>query len=137
MSEDRGEAATRRMEIVISYVLRIGVVVSVGIIAAGLIVFFVHHGHDAALAGGTSYHTFTKGSWGFPHTLGELVHALARGSGRGYMVLGVLILILTPVLRVAVSVVAFFIARDRAMVVITLFVLCCLVGSFFLGGGAS
>jgi len=47
--------------------------------------------------------------------------------------LGVLLLIATPVLRVAVSVIGFAIGHDRRFVVITLAVLAVLIGSFAVG----
>jgi len=48
--------------------------------------------------------------------------------------LGLLLLIATPVLRVMVSVVAFALERDRRFVLITGAVLCVLIGSFAIGG---
>jgi len=47
--------------------------------------------------------------------------------------LGLLILIATPVVRVAASVVAFAVERDRLYVAITLYVLAVILVSFFLG----
>ena len=48
--------------------------------------------------------------------------------------LGVLILILTPILRVAVGVLSFLYEKDPPMALVTLYVLVVLVGSFFLAG---
>jgi uncharacterized membrane protein len=47
--------------------------------------------------------------------------------------LGLLLLIATPVLRVAVSVIGFALDRDRLFVLITLAVLAVLIGSFAIG----
>jgi uncharacterized membrane protein len=124
----------RQAEIAISLVLRIGVTVSIAVVAAGLALMFVHHPAYGHLRGPFSYHRLTSGSTLFPHTFPQLGAALGAGDGRGVVVLGLLILIVTPVLRVAVSVLAFVYERDRAMTLVTLFVLTALVGSFFLGG---
>ncbi len=124
----------RRVELTISLVLRVGVTLSVAVIAAGLALMFVHHPQYGHLSGPFSYHRVTSTSTKFPHTLPQLAAALAAGEGRGVVVVGILLLILTPVLRVAVSVISFLYERDRAMTLVTLFVLAALVGSFLLGG---
>ncbi len=128
------DAKVRKVELAISLVLRIGVTLSVAVIAAGLALIFAHHPRYGHLSGSYSYHRLTSGSTEFPHTMSGLGASLRAGDGRGVVVLGVLLLILTPVLRVAVSTVAFVYERDRAMTLVTLFVLSALVGSFFLGG---
>jgi uncharacterized membrane protein len=50
------------------------------------------------------------------------------------VVLGVLLLILTPILRVAVGVLSFMYEKDAPMTVVTLYVLAVLIASFFLAG---
>jgi uncharacterized membrane protein len=122
----------RQVEIAISLVLRIGVIVSVLVILAGLVMMFLHDPRYAALDGGISFHALVGGHAEFPHSLTQLSRALAAGEGRGVVVLGVLLLILTPVLRVAVSVLSFVYEKDPPMVLVTLFVLLVLIASFFL-----
>ena len=53
------------------------------------------------------------------------------------MVLGLMLLVATPVLRVAVSVIAFGLERDMRYVIITLIVLAILITSFLLGRGGA
>lgn len=127
------DVQVRRMELAISLVLRIGVTVSVLTIAVGLALFFFHHPSYATLTGHVSYHQVTSPSTPFPHTLGQLKASLAAGDGRGVIVVGVLLLILTPVLRVAISVLAFGLEKDGPMTIVTVFVLAMLILSFFLG----
>ena len=55
-----------------------------------------------------------------------------RGGGRWFYV-GLLVLIATPVLRVAVSILAFWQEGDRKFVLITSVVLALLLASFLLG----
>jgi uncharacterized membrane protein len=128
------EEKVRKVELVISLVLRVGVIVSVAVIAAGLGLMFAHHGAYLPIRGHFSYRNLTSQQTPFPHSFSSLGHAIARGEGRGIVVLGVLILILTPVLRVAVGVLSFVYEKDPPMVVVTLYVLVVLVGSFFLAG---
>ena len=127
------EEKVRQSEIAISLVLRIGVSVAVALVMAGLGLTFARHPGYAHLSG-SSYHPLTRLGAKFPHTIGQLGHALAIGDGRGLIGLGLVVLIATPVLRVAVAVLTFAYEKDPPMTIVTLFVLAVLVGSFFVGG---
>ena len=128
------EEKIRKIEFAISLVLRVGVILSVSVIAIGLAVMFYHHGDYTSITGHVSYRSLTSRTTPFPHTLGQLRTSLAHGDGRGVVVLGVFLLILTPILRVAVGVVSFLYEKDVPMALVTLFVLVVLIGSFFLAG---
>lgn len=128
------EAKVRKVDIAISLVLRIGVSLSVIVIAVGLGIMFYHHPEYASVTSHFSYKALTSKRTVFPHSLGSLGHSIARGHGRGIVVAGVLLLILTPVARVAVGVLSFMYEKDLPMTIVTLFVLAVLVGSFFLAG---
>ncbi|HEY3994144.1 MAG TPA: TSUP family transporter [Ktedonobacteraceae bacterium] len=67
----------------------------------------------------------------FPFTLSQLALDLAQFHPQGIITLGLLLLIATPVLRVAVSIVTFVVERDRAYIVITWIVLAILLFSIF------
>lgn len=131
----RMEEKVRQVEVAISLVLRIGVVVSVLVIAVGLGLMFAHHGAYAAVRGHVSYKALTSAHAAFPHSFGALGRSLAHGDGRGVIVLGVLVLVLTPVLRVAVGVLSFLYEKDVPMALVTLAVLVVLICSFALAGG--
>jgi uncharacterized membrane protein len=62
-----------------------------------------------------------------------VVRGIQHSQGRAIVTLGLLLLVATPVLRVAVSVIAFVYQRDRTFVVITSVVLLLLITSFMLG----
>ena len=128
------EEKVRKVELAISLVLRVGVVVSVLVIAVGLGLMFAHHAAYLPISGHFSYKELTATTTQFPHSFGSLGRSIARGDGRGIVVLGVMILILTPVLRVAVGVLSFLYEKDHPMALVTLYVLVVLVGSFFLAG---
>jgi uncharacterized membrane protein len=121
----------RRTEVAISMLLRIGVVVSVAVIVAGLIVSFGRHRAYRVSSGVRDQ--ILHGHSQFPHTIGALISGLAAGQGQALVALGLLLLLLTPIARVAVSIVAFVYQRDRTYVFIAGFVLAVLVTSFFLG----
>ncbi len=128
------EEKIRLTEITISLVLRIGVSVSVLVFIAGIVVMFVHHPSYASFSGSISYHGLTSGTTQFPHSFSALATSLSKGQGRGIIVLGTMLLILTPILRVAVAIVSFSIEKDPAMTLVTIFVMAVLILSFLLAG---
>ena len=124
----------RKVEVLISMVLRVGVVISALVILVGLVLMFAHHGSYLSVRGGVSYKVLTSGATQFPHSFATLRNSLAHADGRGIVVLGVMVLILTPVLRVAVGVLSFLYERDIPMASATFYVLVVLIASFFLAG---
>jgi uncharacterized membrane protein len=128
------EEKVRKVEVAISLVLRIGVSLSVVVVGVGLGLMFAHNPRYATFGGSVSYHSLTSSHSVFPHSFGALASSLGHGQGRGVVVLGVLLLILTPILRVAVGVVSFVYEKDLPMTVVTLYVLLVLVLSFVLAG---
>ena len=66
-------------------------------------------------------------------TIPAVVVGLMAFSGESIAVLGLLLLVATPVLRVAISIFAFLYQKDRVFVVITSVVLMLLLLSFMLG----
>ena len=64
-------------------------------------------------------------------------HGLATGRGQAIVALGLVILIATPIMRVAISLVGFGIERDYVYATISAIVLALLMLSFFLGAGGS
>ena len=120
-----------RVEIVISWVLRVGVVTSLAIVVAGLVLIFVHH--PELLTSTTRLHDLTQRGAVFPHTLSDVFQGLIRTRGEATVAFGLLLLILTPVTRVAVSILAFLYQRDRVFTFITLTVLIILLMSFVIG----
>ena len=66
-------------------------------------------------------------------SVGRLASGLARGDGVGFVVIGLVLLIATPVLRVAISIILFARQADLAYVVITSGVFALLIISFLAG----
>jgi uncharacterized membrane protein len=147
MSAPQGETAGRegvepltRMELVISYGLRIGVLVSAAIIAIGVLWMAVTR--DTGYARVLPHHLSeilafhqAAGPAFFPTSVREIVRGAAAGKPYAIVGLGLLLLIATPVVRVALSVFFFLAQRDWLYVGITLFVLGVLLVSLFSGIG--
>jgi uncharacterized membrane protein len=121
----------RRVELVISMLLRIGVATSLTVIVAGTILSFVHHPEYVSAPEALAH--LTQPGAAFPHTLSQVLDSLRAQRGQAVVVIGVLLLVATPVLRVAASIVGFVYQRDRAYVAITSVVLALLLLSFWLG----
>lgn len=121
----------RKVEILISMILRIGVLTSLAVVLAGLAISFVHH--PDYLRSRQDLKQVTAPGRTSPHNFHDVVEGIGQGRGEAVTMLGLLLLIATPVVRVAVSIFAFVYERDPVFVAITAFVLAMLVVSFFLG----
>jgi len=111
----------------IGWILQGGVIISASVIIIGLLLL-------PTQPGGLSPERLLK----FPQTLSQVTTNVLALRPQSIITLGLLLLIATPVLRVAVSVVTFALERDRKYVVITLIVLAILVFSiFYLGSTAT
>jgi uncharacterized membrane protein len=121
----------RQVEILISRLLRVGVVVSLTVVVLGTIFTFVHH--REYLASHAAMSDVTGENARFPQTVTDVLRGVRAKQGRAIVLLGLLLLIATPVMRVAVSILAFMYERDRIYMLITALVLALLLLSFVLG----
>lgn len=121
------DSLVRRTEFLISSVLRGGVILSAITIAIGAAKFYFAGSPDLTYPNGLHY----------PSSLSTIWFGLTRGDPVAIVALGLVLLLATPVVRVAVSIIAFAISRDVLYVGITLLVLIILIFSLLsgLGGG--
>ncbi len=111
--------------VIIEWVLQGGVILSAVVIAIGLLLMSLQP------------NTFAPEQLQpFPHTFAQVGTELLALQPQAVIALGLLLLIATPVLRVAVALVAFAVERDWRFVVITLLVLLILLFSIFFVGQA-
>jgi uncharacterized membrane protein len=131
----QGHARPGELEQVVSTLLRTGLGVSLGTVTIGLAMLFARHPGD--LLSHARFTALTARDAGFPHRLSSLVTGVAHGDGQAIIAAGLVLLILTPVLRVAISMIEFIRARDRAFALVTAGVLAVLLFSLLLraGGG--
>ena len=97
--------------------LRIGVVTSSIIVFIGGMIYLYRHGHETP-----DYGTFTGVREGLDNLPG-IIRGIMANQGRDIIQLGVVLLIATPIIRIAFSVIAFLIEKDYLYVFITLLVL--------------
>ena len=116
-----------RVEGIIGNLLRAGVLLAATVVVLGAAIFLVRHGRELP-----PYRVFRGEPTDLRTLSGILAEALSF-RGRNIIQLGLLLLIATPVARVAFSVVAFALEGDRLYVIVTLIVLAVLL--FSLAGG--
>lgn len=124
LAGEEPRARSAQVEYVVSQVLRYGVLLSFLIILLGSVMLFVEGGRDVAVRLTGPPH---------PHNPAEVINGVLHLQPKAIIDLGLMLLIATPVIRVAVSVLAFLAEEDYVYTLITLFVLAVLLASFFLG----
>jgi len=112
-----------RMERIIAVLLRSGVILSAAIVLFGGVCYLSRHGSEMP-----DLHVF-HGTPESYRSVPGIIQAATQADCLAIIQLGLLILIATPVLRVAFSLVAFAMEGDRTYVVITSIVLAVLIYS--------
>ncbi|MGE5218077.1 MAG: DUF1634 domain-containing protein [Chloroflexota bacterium] len=130
-SELEIEERVRKVELLISNLLRLGVLLSLALVVCGAVVSFVQH--PEYLSDRSFFGQPSGPRSPILHSLGEVGTGLRAFQGEAIVTLGILLLIATPVIRVGVSIFAFIYQRDRLYTVITATVFCLLLLSFVLG----
>jgi uncharacterized membrane protein len=110
-----------RIQRAVAKLLRLGVVLSAAVVTLGAVLYLVRHGGEPS-----EYATFHPDRSGVT-TVRAVLAAALRGSARDVIQCGLLILIATPVARVALALAAFSLQRDWTYVVVTAIVLVLLI----------
>lgn len=106
MAEPSGES---ELELILAKLLSGGVLLSAGLLILGMagLLFTGHTGYPAGAMDLGRVHPEA-----YPHAIASLITGLKEGRPLAIMALGLLVLVLTPVLRVASSIVLFLRQRD-------------------------
>jgi uncharacterized membrane protein len=118
-------------ELLISHLLRSGVMLSLTLVTFGMLLTFLHHPDYFSSA--QALQPLTAPERG-PRELGAVLVEAGKARGQAWVTMGLLVLMATPVLRVALSLLVFSRRRDRTYVAVTTGVLSLLLLSFLLGG---
>jgi len=123
MTERNSVWNDEKMRLAMGMLLRIGVIAAGVIVVFGGILFFIQHPKETI-----DYATFN----GEPARLRH-VHTIVKEAfefrSRAVIQLGILVLIATPLARVIFSLLGFIMEKDRVYIIITFIVLIILLGS--------
>lgn len=112
-----------QLELLLSNLLKYGVFLASAVVLLGGILYLIRHGSEPA-----DYRVFHGVPSEFRSPDG-IINAVLSGSRRGIIQLGLLILVATPIVRVAISFLAFLRQRDYVYIAITSLVLSGLIYS--------
>lgn len=115
----------QRIENILANLLRAGVLLSALVVLIGGVIYLIRHGHSPV-----DFRVFRGESADLRSVRGIIRDALEL-RGQGIIQLGLLLLIATPVARVAFSIFGFTEERDGMYVVFTLIVFSVLLYSLF------
>ncbi len=129
MSDPTRGTTDRAVEQLVGRLLQLGVLVAAAVVLFGAVLLLAHGGsvHPA-------YDVF-RGEPAMLRSLGGIVRGAFAGQPLAIVQLGLVLLIATPVARVALTLVAFVVQRDRTYVAITAIVLALLLFGLVFGGG--
>ena len=116
MNKTGQELTSHEMEVAIGNLLRSGVIIAAAVVFFGGIIYMFRHGLAPA-----NYRVFQRVPSGLCSVRGILKSAFSF-HGRGFIQLGLLLLIATPIARVVFSILAFVRQRDTLYVIVTLIV---------------
>lgn len=116
-----------RAELIIGHMLRIGLWLSVVVVSIGGILYLMQCGQETM-----HYQTFHFEP-GVPTSLLDIWHELTKSSAQGIIQFGLILLILTQVLRVALTAWLFMRERDYIFTWISSIILLVLIYSIFWG----
>jgi uncharacterized membrane protein len=113
---------------IIGNLLRYGVWISLSVAFIGGIVYLMHHGNDIE-----DYSVFKENDRNIFEVITAIYNGVIQGNGESIIFFGVILLFLTPVLRVLLSLFSFLLEKDYMYVVITLIVIFIILVSVSLG----
>jgi len=119
--------ADRKIDLVIGRLLQVGVFAAAAVVAFGAMLFLVQHGRTPA-----KFTDFVPGPATL-RTVGGIVSGVLALNSAAIVQLGLVMLIMTPIARVALTLIAFIIQRDRLYVLITGLVLALLLYGLIAG----
>ncbi len=117
----------RDIQVAMGNLLRSGVILAFTVVLTGAVIYLFRHGSEHP-----AYHHFQAGMSRF-HTFSAIMEGALAGRGRAIIQLGIVILILTPITRIAFSIAGFLLEKDYLYAFITAVVLAIIIVSLYNG----
>lgn len=105
-------------QVVVGNLLRYGVWISLSIAFIGGIIYLINHGNETV-----DYSVFIENDKNILQVVSSVLSSVTSLNGKAVILLGVIILFLTPALRVVLSLFSFLIEKDYLYTVITIIVM--------------
>lgn len=121
------EMSDYQIEVMVSILLRTGMLISAGVVFLGGVLFLLRHGGEQV-----NVSKFV-GQPSIDRRIPEILEGALSLRPRSIIQFGILLLILTPVARVALCIIGFAAERDSRYVLITIIVLAVLLYSLIAG----
>lgn len=113
MNKEKFNLTNQQLQILVGNLLRIGVIIAAITVSIGGIIYLYNHAFQPI-----DYKVFHRVPSDLCHIPGIITNTLDF-HGKGFIQLGLLILIATPVARVAISIIGFALQRDFLYVTVT------------------
>lgn len=120
--------AEKDFKIIIGNLLRYGVWSSLTVAFIGGVIYLIKHGNDIE-----NYSVFYEKDNNIFDVVVNVYQGLLQGRGESIIFLGIILLFLTPLLRLFISLIVFLLEKDYLYVSITLIVIFVLFMSVFFG----
>ncbi|MCD2423507.1 DUF1634 domain-containing protein [Niabella pedocola] len=126
--EQKNRFTDKTLQTIVGNLLRYGVWLALSVGAIGGTVYLIKHGHETI-----HYGSFTESDKSIGQLIHEMISGVREGSGTAIIFSGIILLFLTPALRLVLSFFSFLIEKDYLYVLITLVVMLIIGISISLG----
>ena len=124
----QNQISDKDIQYIIGNLLRYGVWIALGVATLGGLIYLFRHEQEIV-----HYGNFLEQDIDIFSLVKQILSDVGKGKGESIILLGILLLFLTPILRIIFSLVAFFIEKDYLYVGITLVVIGIICFSVFFG----
>lgn len=118
----------RDIQLIIGNLLRYGVWTALAVAALGGLIYLFNHEQEVV-----HYGSFVEKDISVFALVQQMLQGVARVKGDDIILLGILLLFLTPILRILFSLIAFLLEKDFLYVAITILVITIICFSVFFG----
>ena len=118
----------RDFQLIIGNLLRYGVWISLSVAFMGRIIYLLNHGNELE-----NYSVFHENDTNIFKVIINIYSGVVQRQGESIILLGIILLFITPILRLLISLIVFYFEKDYLYVSITTIVILIIGTSIFFG----